>query len=345
MKLMNKSLVFAMAGAMALALSSCSNDNETTTEEQEQEALDASIRESLKTRGIMEALCQIDTLDNGKLSYTPRIGKVIESATPTVYYTIGYDLEYAQQTFQSIISPLNTNGEKHEVRQGNIHLKFSESTTPGELARISVDCPDLKDVLTEIVFITEERWPANDETSPFNLLSIWRYENRTYVCVRDSRSSEGVMLTFDGGWSNDWFRKYDHWQGQFYLWENTASSYAIQGLAYLLRYSPDHYKKMLDKMYELASNSSRVWGSLYNGTLQRFDHDYSYTNGIWWGYNCYYVDLHKSSINRNGKYTFSDETIHFEHKETPQRDLPSHEIRFTPGFNKSGWECISKGEY
>jgi len=344
---MKKSIILVIVGALALTLSSCSNDNETATEEQEQEALDASIRESLKTRGIMKALCQIDTLDNGKLSYTPRIGKALESATPTVYYTIGYDLEDARQTFNGIIVALNEDEEKDlnvdEVRQGNIHLKFSESNTPGEVARITVDCPDLKDVLTEIVFITEERWPANDGASPFNLLSIWRYQNRIYVCVRDATSDEGIMLTFDGGWSEDWFKKYSFWQGEFYLWEHTASSEAIKNLSHLLLYKNNFYKTMLDKMKERVSNPSRIWEDAYSGLTMYFDHDYTYDHGLWLFFNCYYVDLHKSVINNRYKYDFSEWTVHFEHDIQPYRGRPSHEIRFNPGFNMSGWECIYKG--
>lgn len=344
---MKKSIILVIVGALALTLSSCSNDNETATSEQEQEALDASIRESLKTRGIMNALCQIDTLDNGKLSYTPRIGKALESATPTVYYTIGYDLEDARQTFNGIIVALNEDKEKEldvdEVRQGNIHLKFSESNTPGELARITVDCPDLKDVLTEIVFITEERWPANDGASSFNLLSIWRYQNRIYVCVRDAHAQEGIMLTFDGGWSEDWFKKYSYWQGEFYLWEHTASSEAIKCVSHLLRYSNPNYKKMLDTMQERVSNPSQNWEGFYLGYIYLFDHEYTYDHGLWNFFNCYYVDIKRSSINEHGKYNYSEWTSHSEHDNTPRRTSPSHEIRFNPGFNMSGWECIYKG--
>ena len=346
---MKKSIILVIVGALALTLSSCSNDNETATSEQEQEALDASIRESLKTRGIMQALCQIDTLDNGKLSYTPRIGKALESATPTVYYTIGYDLEYSRQTFESIVSPVNSDwGQRlslDEVRQGNIHLKFSESNTPGELARITVDCPDLKDVLTEIVFITEERWPANDGASSFNLLSIWRYQNRIYVCVRDAHAQEGIMLTFDGGWSEDWFKKYSYWQGEFYLWEHTASSEAFQCLRYLLEHSYARFKQMYEKMKERVSNPSKLWSHIYEGSSEDFDNDYTYDHGLWRFHYCYYVDINRSSIYQldDGRYYCDKYTTHYEHDNQPQKSRPSHEIRFTPGFNMSGWECIYKG--
>lgn len=347
---MNKRFLLAMAGVMALTFFSCSKDNDELTTE-EQEALDASINESLKTQAIMKALCRVDTLDNGKLSYTPRIGKAIESTTPTVYYSIGYDLEYSRQTFESIVSPVNSDwGQRlslDEVRQGNIHLKFSESNKPGELARITVDCPDLRDVLTEIVFVTEERWPTNDQASPFNYLSIWRYGGRIYVCVRTATSESGSMLTFDGGWKDDWFTTYTHWQGEFYLFENTASARAIQNLAYALRNHNDLFTDMFNAMNERVQNPHWLWGSLYNGVWQRFDHDYTYKHGLWCAYNCYYVHLKKSSINRNayqvGKYNYSDETLYYEHKDTPKRDSPSYEILFDPGFNKNGWECIYKG--
>ena len=349
---MNKGIIISMAVIIALSFFSCNNDDTT---EKEQDAQEAAIRASLKTQGIMKALCQIDTLYSGKLNYTPRIGKVIESATPTVYYTIGYDLADARQTFQRIISPLNTNEEEplelDEIWQGNIHLKFSESNTPGEIARITVDCQDLKDVLTEIVFIPEERWPTNDYASPFNLGSIWKYKNRIYVCVCDARCNVGYMLTFDGDWNKEnekeLFEEYDHWQGQFYLWKYPASSEAFYYLWHLLCYKNNLYKSMLDNMKELVENPNPLWESLYNDAgWYVFDNDYSYTHGLWWAYNCYYVDLNKSIIIKSpfdGSYLYTKNTKHYEHKETPQRSLPSHEFQFGPGTPKDGWVNIYKG--
>ena len=348
---MKKEFILALTLFIAPFFMSCS-DNETTSNEQDQEALDASIRDSLRTQGLILALCRVETSDDGTLNYLPRIGTAIEPATPTVYYHICKDLESARATFRNLLFPLDYDEEKlleiDEVRQGNIHLKFSESTTPGELARITVDCTNLKDVLTEIVFVTQERWPANDKGSPFNLLSIWRNnnDNRVYVCVRIYQSSDGILLSFNGPHEEEKFDEYTYYQGEFSLYKNTASAEAIECLSNLLRDSHDLFTDMFNIMNARVKDPHWMWKSLYNGVWQRFDHNYTYTHGLYWLFhNCYYVDLYKSSINhpKVGKYGFYKEKMHYEHEETPKRESASHEIRFKADFNMDGWTCIYKG--
>ena len=343
---MKKVVFWAMTMFIAPLFISCGEKNDTT-EEQEQEAKEASIRESLKTQGIMNALCQVDTLENGSLNYTPRLGKAIEPSTPTVYYTIGYDLNHARNMFRGIISSLNFSEgslqEVDEIRQGNIHLTFDKATGAGEIARINVDCPELKNVLTEIVFVTEERWPTNDKASPFNLLDIAKHNGLFYVCVRKADSQNGTMLTLEGGCGQDWFTKYDHWQGKFWLYTNTASSTAFDNLVNLMNNQPNLYKDMCAAMKDAGGPD--VWERLFNGDQYWFDRDYSYKHGLWCAYNCYYVDLRKTHIWKSGSTFYTNHyTHHFEHKETPVRNTASSQVGFSLDFNKSDWECIYEGE-
>lgn len=350
---MRKRILMTMVGAIVLTFLGCSGDNDNVaTVDEEQEAMEARIRDELKTEGIMKELCQIDTLDNGKLSYTPRIGKALESATPTVYYTIGYDLEFARQTFNGIIAALNEDKEKNldvdDVRQGNIHLTFSQSTASGEIARIAVDCPDLKDVLTEIVFVTKDRWPENVGHSPFKMLDIYKYKNNYYVCVRTSESASGIMLSLDINISEedkDKFEKYDYWQGKFWLLKNPAKAEAYTHLIYIMKNFPRDYELMLARMD--AAGGPKIWSQLFNTKAYIiFDSNYSYTHGLWCFYNCYYIDLNIIMIHKfaEGKWEMTFHCSHYEHKQAPNRSISSKQFNFDSNFTKSSeWECIYKG--
>lgn len=86
-----------------------------------------------------------------------------------------------------------------------------------------------------------------------------------------------------------------------------------------------------------------IWWYIYYGQNYSFDHEYTYDHGLWVFHYCYYVDIRRSNINYRGKYSYSEWTAHYEHNETPGRTHPSYEIRFNPGFNMSGWQCIYKG--
>jgi len=353
---MKKTLSIALSALMAITIISCEKENEKNLQQKEQEARSAAILDSLKTRGILNALCRIDTLDNGEIDYAPRIGTALEPSTPTIFYSIAYDLDYARSVFCGIISSLNTNSRENlsvdEIRQGNIHLTFSESNESGEIAKIAVDCPDLKDDLTEIVFVKEERWPDNNTYSPFNLLSIWKYENRYYVCVKKADSGEGIMLSFDqgNGWATENFDEYTYYQGKFSLYKYTASSEAFYNWAYLMTYKADEYNRMLNNLGERGSNK---WRDMFrNGGEITFNRDYEVTHGLWWIiHSCYYVTLNKTTVychKDKGGWQFgsSDYYDYYEHTVAPVNAEPSTEIRFSPvqggQFNYTGWECIYK---
>lgn len=341
---MKKTIILILAGITVLSFSCCSNDDTT---EKEQEAQEAAIRESLKTQGIMNALCEIDSIENGTLTYTPRIGVALEPSTPTIFYTIGYDLTYARSTFQSIISSLNFSEEDNmrinEIRQEDIHLTFSESTASGEIARIKVDCPKLKNVLTEIVFIPEERWPTNDNASPFNLLSIWKYDGLFYVCVKKAESESGIMLNLDGVPGREEFKEDTYWQGSFSLYKPTASAEAFDCLVYLMNNRPNAYSKMVDKMIEAGGH--KMWKDIIGGSRDAtFARGFRAKSGLWCFHYCWYVDLDVTDIRGYGSSHYTiHRTIHYEHKETPYYQRANSEIRFNTWFNKYGWECIYKG--
>lgn len=344
----------------------CSNadeeDNSGVDEVQE-----AAIREELKTRGLMKELCKIDSLEDGTLKYTPCIGVAIESSRPTVYYTTANTMKEARQIFQGIISPVYVGQEEipevNEVRQGNIHLTFSESAESGETAIIIVDCPELNNVLTEIVFIPEEKWPTNDFASPFTLLSGWRNkrDGRIFVCVETPQRENGIMLTFDAkegqdlskeindGYYQDWFKKYDHWQGQFFLWKNTASDKALDALAKVLTYNRDKYKNLLDRMDSIGVKSG-LWKKLYNlesgSTAYSFLGKYTYTTGLWRFYHCYYIDTKVRTIRRkNDGYDLDTHYEHFDHDCTPIVYNPSYSFEFNFHYkvDNDEWARFFKG--
>ena len=208
---MRKNIIFTLyvVCTLMLVLSSCGKDSDTEDQKQEVEDVEAAkTRENMKTEGIMQSLCEIIEHEDGSIEYQPRIGAAIYDVSPTIYYTTAESLEEAEGRYYNIIGALNSSLDQQirdkEITQGDIHLKFEKGSS-SEIARIKIDCPRLKDILTEIVFIPSNKWPENDLASPFLFMSIWKQisTNHIYVCVRKSQGSKGIMLTFDGGWSDD----------------------------------------------------------------------------------------------------------------------------------------------
>lgn len=361
-----KTNLFILSLLLLFGVAACSDDDlvneteDTWTEKDEALALD-----SLRYEMLIQQLCFEEKQANGTVAYTSRHGKALYAAAPTTYY-VGVDtFPQARETWQSIISAaqdsISAQTQTNEINVLNLHLTYTESDDEGELARIDVDCPELESVLTSIVFIPMTQWPNNDKGSPFGFLSVWK-ENKTgyyYLCVRKAFGSQGILLTFDGGWEEDWFRKYDHWQGQFYLWKNTAGTDVFDALSGCMRWNETKVKQAMESLSKAAGTTNKTYAQLsriYQLSQQKiysvqwwisffsstFDNGYTYSHHIWWAYNCYDVTITRSRFSSN--LTCSHWSSSYTHKETPGRYNPSHAIYFDPDYNnKTGWTCILKG--
>ena len=327
-------LFFALVSLLTFAVSCNKGNNSGVNEEEEAALIDA-----LKAKNLLSSLCRIETLEDGTVKYTPLIGQAIESSKPTTYYTVAETEADARQIFYGIIAVMidvpDNSFEVNEVKQGDVHLKFQGKGSGPETAVITVDCPKLKNVLTEIVFLPSASWPTNAGSTPFKLLSVWKYQGLKYVCVRTSENGTGIMLTFDGGWGEEWFKKYSYWQGEFYLWTNTAQAEAFDCWAWAIYNKGTEYMQMLKKM----GADKGLWEKALLESVS-FDNNYSYDHGIWWAYACYYVTIKRTSIFAGAVNHYSND---FEHKQTPTRTNPSSQITFDSNFDTSGWECIYKG--
>jgi hypothetical protein len=351
----NVSLWSLLVFATVFVLTACSDDDYSTNNEDGAyasiEKSEEQILDTLCYKSLISQLCEVKELPDGRVSYTPHYGEALHVATPTIYY-VGIDtLTQARCTWQGVTSAVRDSASAqtriNEVSVLNMHLSYSEGDNENELARIDVDCPELANVLTSIVFIPIDRWPSNDQGSPFGFLSVWQEEKTHYyyLCVRKSVGGEGILLTFDGGYTTDWLSEYPKWQGRFYLWGNTASTDAIESLSYCMHFTPTKFNAAITKLKEEAPASktcsilSDLQRDIYSHT---FDHSYGYYHYLWKFYNCYYVSILRSCLQKDGKCsTWSNS---FRRDNTPTRETPSHSIKFNSDYsNKTGWNSIFKG--
>ena len=331
---------------LSLLMGSCNDDNSPNEMDDDNSAV---IYEKLKTQSLIANLCKIETLEGGGMRYSSRWGKQLYQIMPSTYY-IGVDsLAEAENTYFSIISVLQDDIDKpikdYDIQQGDCQLSFKIGNQSDEIARIDIECPVLKDCLTSIVFIPLELWPENDAASPFKYLSLWRNKDgHYYLCVREAKGDKGIMITFDGGYGEDSFKKYKYWQGEFSLYTNTASATAFECLCRALKYNRDQYNKMLQKLalQNEQKGKGAVFSTLYNTEeWLTFDRYYTYDYGLWWAHYCYYVRVERTKFNKDANWIhFND---YYEHKKTPTKQRPSHSFEFEPTYNKSGWEPIYVG--
>jgi len=340
--------VMAVAVSLPVMMVGCSDDDvpsETEDTDEEQVIFDS------KMEALLNALVVENTLEDGG-EYTSRYGIPLYSVTPTVFY-VGVDaLEEAESVFLDIASVLqdmeDTRVSDYEVQHGDCKLTFRTGMDSGEVARIQVEVPDLKDVLTEIRFIQRAKWPLNDVSSPFGLLSIWQYKNtqRYYLCVRSTREyDQGILLSFDGGWENVEVTYRTHWTGSFKLYNNTASREAFEALCRQLNQSPSQIKKGLDKLMKAKGYDG---GFLKNILEMKKDASYMFDNyytdhtNLWWAHYSHYTHIYRSEIvnTGNGVYRHNDIHDYYKHKNKPERRNPSHEFRFYPNSSRNDWTCI-----
>jgi len=261
-RFMMKSVILAMA--MGLMLTACSKDDDNGT--QEENAADvAKVLEQVQADAMYNQLCMPDTT-KVPTTLVSRIGKVLYTVMPTIYYTIANSVEEARDRYESIVAVASNDSIvisplPDDVKRGDVHVSFAASSAPGEVARITVDCPRLKDVVTSIVFMTDEAWPENDLASPFNFLSLWQYvpNGNYYLTVRDSKGGMGLMLTFDSGWTVHEVLNEGGGKWNIYDNENLACLDCFKSLSSCMLYYPDKFKAMLDNFAQKGGTNSKTY--------------------------------------------------------------------------------------
>lgn len=331
----------------AMMLTACSSDDDDNNGTEDDAAELAQIREKQQANLMVNALCKYDSLT---ATYKPRIGEAINAPTPTIYYAVANTVEEARSRYESIVGVTRTDvtdasALPNDMTHGDVHLTFAPSTADGETARITVDCLRLKDVLTAIIFIPESAWPENkDLASPFGFLSAWYQPSIgiNWICVREARGSDGLLLTFDGGWWYTEFDKYTHHQGYFWLYKDLADSEAIKCLAEGIRNSPDKFNAMVKKLGEHNSNSGtyKILNRLKNNEYITFDLSFDWDYHLWKAYHCYDVTVYRCAITQS--HAFITGSNYYTHEDTPTRCEPSHHATFDRGYdNKDNKEWVA----
>ena len=348
---MKKNMIAVAAVVMTITatmagMTSCSNEDyldgmglqqsEAMSQNQGQEPDDPNllmIREELKTQMLMSAICDVDSVPgSGTATYTPRIGKVLYSATPTVYYTVADTPEEAEAYYYDIVSALQDSTGMasigHAVMQGDIRLTFTPGGAANETGRLVIDCPRLKDVITTLVYVPKAAWPENI-SSPIPFMSLVKEKStgHIFLCLREAFGCQGILLTFDGGWIDDRFES--DWQGTFYMKKYCAKQEVFNCLGRAIETRGTAVAEMMQMVCDRIpwDNITRnVLGKLYyERETMDFDCEYSYRKGRWWLATNYYIDLYKAKF-ENRKYTGYKK--HYEHKSRPSLSIPSFAIYF-----------------
>lgn len=280
-------IIFSLC--MLTALHSC-NDNQVdvtkTPEELYEDSLDLRF-EQMDRDQLIYNLCTIDSSANGKVSYIPRHGKVLNEGTPTTRYIGVETLEEAMNYFKTSIAlpPQEEDADNwvftNTVDIADCHLKFTESHTADEIARIIINCPELKDVMTDIIFIPRSLWPTNDVSSPIQYGAVWMEkptpgstELTFYICVRPcGYGQKGILLTFDSGWGSISYNECTYFQGAFDIYSGCGSSDAFNAFYDMINEFPnnnrfkaaiDHIKDKCIEWYALENSMVLdMWAKRY----------------------------------------------------------------------------------
>lgn len=352
MKTMKQTFWFLLM-LTALTLASCSKDDDDNKSEQPEEDLNSAIiKENLEANMMLAGLCDIDSVPGGgTVTYTPRLGKALYSATPTVYYTVANSPEEARGIYEGIIAfirtdSLDTTAFPSDIKRGDVHLTFGAGSGEGETGRITVDCPRVNDKITNVVFLTDEAWPENDVSTPFNFLSLWHQKStdRYYLCVREAKGSPGMMITWESGWWEDWFDS--DWQGKFSLWADCPKQEVYTALGNAMQYNSNKFQSMMNAMNKssIPHTSDKTWDMLndfwnYSQYTRYFDCDYSYSKGRWWFATNYYITVRRATVKNRSVSLWQ---TYCEHQSYPLKKRGSYSFYFNNDYNnKNGdWEAI-----
>ncbi len=364
---MKKYIAMLLMAVAVFGTISCSdnNDNEPVAMEHD-DSEDAEERDEAIKSFIIEDLCIVNESETGEVTYEPRRGMAIDPTTPTVYYMPVNSDEEPLNTYNSIVSILYADEENPQTPEKQVEildakLSFSDGGSNGEKGRINVSIPELKNILTAIVFVSREKWPYNDNATPFNHLSVWKHKQSGWVffCVRPSSGCRGIMLTFDGGWSTHLIDEKLHYLDDvpFTLYYNTAPKEAFECLVTSLNDKPDRFVKIKEALkqhgynqntssYKNIENIRNVKESNLLLLIFRavyYDLSFKTKKKLCKGYYCWRTHIYRAAIYREkGRYKIKDVDSYFSHNNRPVKFGASWAFYFDSNMNTSDFEPILK---
>lgn len=263
--LFEKAALLVVFCCSAIYFTAC-EDKESIPEGNEDQEEGLIATEKLHLDMIIHALCDVDSLPDGTVTYKPINGAVLDNGRPDVYY-IGYEsVSQAEDFFYQNCVPVDS--EENVCKEnGELIYRFGEygelKYTPGdgktELGTITVDIPLVPD-LQKIIFIPSSMWPDNAYYSPFVPGDVLTdRNNKWWICVRACVSGyPGILMTFDGGWETTYRGEYSNRKRSYTKYTGCASREAWNALAQLAYDDMDGYRAFCSELKRRGCSSKMM---------------------------------------------------------------------------------------
>lgn len=213
---MKKKYLAILLACVLPLVSACSNDDDNAISENETEEQGIVSNQLKHYQMMLSQFCTVDSTSAGAVVYHPRLGEAIEATQPSVYY-VGVESEQeARNCFTAYFFMCDSiSGEILQdlltVDYGSYgYVKYTPADGRSVWATVDVNLPELKDVVSKIVFIPKAKWPTN-YSSPFYPGDIVRGNNGwLWLCVRACEGGRGILMTWDGGTKSE--TRKDHYK-------------------------------------------------------------------------------------------------------------------------------------
>lgn len=270
-------LFFFLLCPLSLMFTSCGSDDENDKIEDPSEEnhwglsdaewqnwlqQEADLADSMNIVHVIKQLCNVEEDVLGNMKYTPKLGEVLNLATPNVYSVADSTAENAEQRFWNLLPP-DLEDSLKTYNQGQLSYTTKYGTISYErgdglncFGAINIEIPELSE-MKRLEIIPTNLWPSNDSSSPFSAGSVWRNKHNGYrfICVRPKCwGSKGILVTYDGGWSG-----LDFWHGEDGVLKDCHTSWIYDNLA-----STDA-AKALDEFVRTSSKAQSAFNAMGYG--------------------------------------------------------------------------------
>lgn len=260
---------FSVLIALVIGGTACDRDENTEIDY----SIDESIFEELYYERLLMNFSDLDTLESGEIRRVPRLGECLYSGCPDEFYLLADDSENAYSHFLDLMIPdgvedrITMAGNEHVLVLNEAKISFHATNTDGRVAEIDVDIPEIPG-LKRVFFMTEDSWPVNGEESPFELGQIWKYGDRCWICVKDSRQGTGRLLTTSNNGHDAWYKEYDYFQkGGVCVRTKCASMETWLAFKEFRRKYPQRFKENILALREMYHSSIYNMPSWMQGLL------------------------------------------------------------------------------
>ena len=353
-----KTISICLIGLMSVAIVSC-NENEENQQKEESVKKGMASYNQMKYEKTLAQLCEIDSTSTpGSIIYIPRLGEAIDPIQPNVFY-VGVESEgEARSLFKSHF--YYQDSEDNFIENGQISLdygeygsvRYSANNGRSEWGSIDIDFPELKDVISKIVFIPSAKWPENSYSSPFYPGDIVRGpEGWLWLCVRACEGGiSGILMTWDGG--VDAYYHEDHYKS-FYEVKGCSGWDAWDALAQFYYNNVEEFQSMYETIEPKFPGSRLIQGAFDNLYYHKWEeetfqvgdtwvHEYFWLLGTWrwiWQGQTDWVKLKSDPVWIDGMPRFQRGYDAFDEKQsgvTPN-DRQNHATYFRVNDTMPGW--------